>query len=137
MANYRSMGGFSIHQLESLLHSRRAQIDILSRQRVKVMKKVASLDEKIRKLGGSVKGDAPMSLTASGRARNPKSLVETMRDVLGKTSGPMSVGDIVDAVQATGYRSNSASFRAIVNQTLIKERKAFTQTGRGMYGIKK
>ena len=37
----------------------------------------------------------------------------------------MKVGDITDAVLATGYRSNSDNFRAIVNQTLIKERKRF------------
>ena len=50
--------------------------------------------------------------------------------VLSKTGKPMGVGDIVDAVQKGGYKSNSANFRGIVNQTLIKE-KQFTQAGRG------
>ena len=50
----------------------------------------------------------------------------------------MKVGDIADAVLATGYRSNSVNFRAIINQTLIKERKRFASAGeRGMYQLKK
>jgi hypothetical protein len=40
-------------------------------------------------------------------------------------------------VQKSGYRSNSANFRSIVNQTLIKERKRFGQAGRGIYQLKK
>ena len=48
----------------------------------------------------------------------------------------MRVGEIVDAVTSTGYRSNSANFRGIVNQTLIKERKRFGQADRGLYELK-
>jgi hypothetical protein len=41
-------------------------------------------------------------------------------------------------VQAGGYRSSSDHFRAIVNQTLIKERKRFSPSGeRGVYQLKK
>src|SRR3712207_8218784 len=50
----------------------------------------------------------------------------------GKT---MSVGEIVEAVERSGYRSNSANFRGIVNQTLIKD-KRFQQAGRGQYQLK-
>jgi hypothetical protein len=53
-----------------------------------------------------------------------------------KGKASMSLGDIVDAVQARGYRSSSANFRGIVNQTLIKESQ-FTSAGRGMYRLKK
>jgi hypothetical protein len=53
------------------------------------------------------------------RGRNEMSLVATLEQ-----------GTIVEAVKAQGYRSNSANFRAIVNQTLIKE-KQFSSAGRG------
>jgi hypothetical protein len=56
--------------------------------------------------------------------------------VLGKTGKPMNVGDIAAEVQRRGYKSNSANFRGIVNQTLIKE-KQFSQASRGMYQLKK
>ena len=36
----------------------------------------------------------------------------------------------------SGYRSNSANFRSIVNQTLIKD-KRFGSAGRGVYQLKK
>jgi hypothetical protein len=50
---------------------------------------------------------------------------------------PLSVGDIVEKVQAAGYHSNAANFPALVNQTLIKQRKLFAKAGRGIYQIKK
>jgi hypothetical protein len=48
----------------------------------------------------------------------------------------MKVGDIADAVQSKGYRSNSANFRGIVNQALIKD-KRFGAASRGLYQLKK
>jgi hypothetical protein len=136
MAKFRAGGGLTINQLEAMLSSRRSQLDSLERERARIMKQLASVDLRIKKLGGNVRGGA-FSITAGGRARNAKSLVGTMVDVLTKAGGPLSVGDIVDAVQATGYQSNSANFRAILNQTLIKERKRFANTGRAMYALKK
>ena len=56
--------------------------------------------------------------------------------VLGKSGKSMKVGDIAEAVQGGGYRTNSANFRGIVNQTLIKD-KRFTSAGRGVYQMKK
>jgi hypothetical protein len=47
----------------------------------------------------------------------------------------MKVGEIMDAVLATGYRSGSANFRGIINQTLIKD-KRFGQVERGVYELK-
>jgi hypothetical protein len=44
------------------------------------------------------------------------SLVATLESVLAPGK-PMSVGEIVEAVQKRGYQSNSANFRGIVNQT--------------------
>jgi hypothetical protein len=51
----------------------------------------------------------------------------------------MKIADITDAVLATGYSTSSGSFRAIVNQTLIKERKRFGPVDgeRGTYQLKK
>jgi hypothetical protein len=48
---------------------------------------------------------------------------------------PMSVSEIMEAASASGYRSGSANFRGIVNQTLIKD-KRFAQVSRGVYQLK-
>jgi len=121
--------GLSIAELEKLLNERRSSLAKLNKQRAELVKKLDAIDREISKLGG-----APGSHTAGGRARNNVSLVHAMEAVL-RGKGPMRVGDIHDAVLASGYHSSSGNFRGIVNQTLIKE-KQFHQVGRGTYTIK-
>jgi hypothetical protein len=124
----------SIAQLEQVLRARKSQLQKLAKQRNKIARELAKLDARIGMLGGDV-GRGGFG-GAGGRARNEKSLVEMIEGVLGKSGKAMGVGDIVDAVQKGGYKSNSANFRGIVNQTLIKE-KQFSQAGRGVYQLKK
>ena len=71
-----------------------------------------------------------------GRVRNERSLVECLESVLKDSGKAMQVGDITDKVKACGYRTKSANFRGIVNQTLIKD-KRFVSSSRGMYQLKK
>lgn len=139
MARLPGDSELTISQLENMLNARRSKVGVLERARAKVAKKLAGIEAKIRRLGGNGKGGGRggAGVTASGRARNEKSLAETMQEVLTKAGKPMSVGEIMQGILDTGYRSNSDSFRAIVNQTLIKERKRFANTARGMYGINK
>ena len=128
----------SISQLESMLQARRSELSELAKERAKIAAQLAEIDVKIRSLGGGISSMAGgVQITAAGRARNVKSLVKTMEEVLGAASGPLTVGQILEGVHATGYRSNSSSFRAILNQTLIKERKVFAKAARGMYTLKK
>jgi hypothetical protein len=131
--------GYTISQLENMLQARRSQLGELFRERAKALKVLGGIDDRIRRLGGNLKGSGggSINVNAGGRARNPKSLVATMEHVLEKSGKPMSVSEILDAILSTGYRSNANNFRAIVNQTLIKERKRFANTGRAMYAIKK
>ncbi|HEX8520922.1 MAG TPA: hypothetical protein VF669_01615 [Tepidisphaeraceae bacterium] len=121
--------GLSIEQLEQLLNSRRNQLNKLLKERGKLEKRMEMLDAEIRELGGNTGG-------RGSRARNDISLVEAIESVMREAGKPMKVGDILAGVQARGYRSNSANFRGIVNQTLIKE-KQFTQASRGVYQLKK
>jgi hypothetical protein len=138
MARPRSNGALTIAQLERLLDNRRREAAELQRERNKLLQRLDALDRRL----GSLAGPGGRSRNGSsggrgGRARNPKSLVASMEAVLSRAGKPMSVGDIVDAVQSGGYRSSSANFRGIVNQTLIKEKKRFGSAGRGIYQLKK
>jgi hypothetical protein len=123
----------SIVQLENMLSSRRSEQQKLERDRRKAVRKLDAIEMKIRQLGGN--GSRGRG-GAGGRARNAKSLLEMIEGVLGKSSKPMNVGDIADAVRSGGYRTTSANFRGIVNQALIKD-KRFTAASRGMYQMKK
>ena len=126
---------FNIAQLERILDERRTEVSKLERQRAELQRKLEGLDRQIIKLNGGIRGMRGR-MSGGGRARNERSLVETIEEVMRGKGKAMRVGEIVDAVTATGYRSNSANFRGIVNQTLIKERKRFGQADRGLYELK-
>jgi hypothetical protein len=131
MAGTRAFADLSLNQLERIIARRRVEVQNLERRRAKLQRKVDAIDDRIRALGG----DGASRSGPGSRARNPQSLVATLEHVMSKGE-PMSVTEIVDGVGRTGYRSNSDNFRGIVNQTLIKERKRFGNTGRGMYQLK-
>jgi hypothetical protein len=133
MARPSTGANLNIAQLEQILNNRKSELIRLEKLRKELLKKLASVESEITKIGG-----AAGTHRGSGRVRNEKSLPETLEEVLRAGGKPMKVGDIADAVLATGYRSNSANFRAIINQTLIKERKRFVSSGaRGTYQLRK
>jgi hypothetical protein len=119
----------SLAALQSIMESRRVELNRLRKQRSEIQRKLDGVDRQIEKIEGGGR-------TIGGRARNAKSLNDTLEDVLRSGGKPMSVGDIVNGVRATGYRSTSDNFRGIVNQTLIKD-KRFTAAERGIYQLKK
>ena len=136
MARPASGAAFSIAQLEQMLDRCKAERQKLEKDRAKILRKLDSLDSRIGALGGNGSGRRGGGMGAGTRVRNEKSLIEMIEGVLGKTGKAMKVGDIADAVQKGGYRTNSANFRGIVNQTLIKD-KRFGSAGRGLYQMKK
>jgi hypothetical protein len=133
MPRFASGTNLSIQQLERILRARRTELQRLGRRRLKIARQLSRIDSQMRDLGGDFGGGG---LGGGGRVRNEQSLVKMIEGVLGKTAKPMNVGDIAAEVQRRGYKSNSANFRGIVNQTLIKE-KQFSQASRGMYQLKK
>jgi hypothetical protein len=130
----RGKATLSISELERMLSDNRSALQKLRKQRAEAQRRVDAIDREIGKLDGGMGGGR--GGRGGGRARNGMSLVASLEAAL-KKGEPMSVGDIVDAVQAAGYRSSSANFRGIVNQTLIKEKKRFSSPSRGMYQLKK
>ena len=127
----------TIAQIESMLNSRRAQLATLSKDRTKLQKQLDSVNARITQLSGGAAIKGGLAVNAAGRARNSASLIDMMTSQLQKAGKALSVSEIVEGVQAAGYRSTSSNFRGIVNQTLIKERKRFANAGRGIYQLKK
>ena len=93
-----------------------------------------AVDGKIRALGGE---GGSVGAIGNGRPRNAKNLVEAITDVLTSSGKPLGVRDILEGVLRSGYRSSAVNFRAVINVTLIKERKRFKQVARGTYGLAK
>lgn len=120
-------GGMSISDLEGILQERRGELGKLRKKRTELERELNKLNRRIESLGGG--------RSRGGRVRNEKSLTAILHEILEKAGKPMQVSEILAKVQAAGYRSNSANFRGIVNQTLIKE-KQFASAGRGLYQLK-
>ena len=144
MSRGRKKAILSIPDLERMLEERRSSLTLLQKKRDELMAKVDEIDQQIAAEGGSVKTMATATAktpaargrrgrTAGGRVRNEASLGDTIASVM-EGNGPMGVSDILNAVVATGYRSGSANFRGIVNQTLIKDQR-FQQASRGHYAM--
>ena len=129
MARPSSTSAMTIAQLENVLNTRRAQLNQLVKERSKAQQKLDVIERQIARLAGR-------SMATGGRVRNEASLVQTMENLLKNAGKPMPVGEITNAVLKGGYKTNSANFRGIVNQTLIKE-KQFASAGRGLYQLKK
>lgn len=134
MPRARAIDTLSVSEINQILRRKQKQLRKLQKARAQLVRKLKKIDDEIAMIGGDGAGGA---VNGAGRVRNAKSLPDTLADVLAKAGKPMAVGDIVSGVRAAGYRSNSASFRAIVNQTLIKERKRFAQVSRGVYQLRK
>jgi hypothetical protein len=149
----RGSAELSISQLETILAERQARLKELMDERDKAQTHLSSINAEIAVLSGTRSGTGrrrgrppgsgkrrpAVNGAARGRKRprNESSLVQTLEKVLGEAGKPLGVGEIVDAVLASGYKSSSPTFRAIVNQTLIKEKKRFASAGRGVYQLKK
>ena len=133
----RPAGGTNLTsaQLQRVLSEKQSELNKLHRQRADLEKRLNLIDRQIARVGGGA-SNGRGGRGGGGRARNEHSLLDTIESVLSKTGKPMKVGDIMDGVLATGYRSGSANFRGIINQTLIKD-KRFGQVQRGVYGLKK
>ena len=141
MARPSSNATLNIAELQRILGERKKEVDKRVRRREKLQRQIDAIDVEISKLsGGEVSGGRSTNGSAGGpgsRARNDRPLPDYIQDVLAENGKPMRVGEIVDGVEKKGYKSNSASFKNIVNQMLIKERKRFAQIDRGIYGLAK
>lgn len=100
----------------------------LSKKRDRLLSRVSAIDAELAKYGKSAGRGGIRK-----RPKNKMNLSDTLLKVL--ASATMSVTEVAEAVQKAGYVTTSPSFRTIVNQTLIKD-KRFKRVGRGQYTAK-
>lgn len=125
------LAAISIRALHGELKRRERQLRTLQRRREKLVAKLTALDSHIGDAGGFIaRANSLAGIGPRRRPHNEMNLVDSLaRTLKGKT---MSVMEAADAVQKAGYKTTSATFRTIVNQTLIKSDK-FKKIGRGRY----
>lgn len=134
----RTINKLSTDELQAELARRERAAQRLATKREKLLAQVAEIDTELASWGYEAVGGARSRSAAAGggrkRPRNEMNLVDTLAKALkGKTMG---VTEAAEAAQKLGYRSSSANFRNIVNQTLLKHDKVFRKVGRGQYTAK-
>ena len=133
MARPSSGAGLAIADLQRILDQKQGELRKLYKRRARAERELDAVEREIAKIEGNGRGGRRGGGGGGGgRARNDKSLADTLEEVLRANGGAMGIAEIMDAVLATGYRSNADNFRGIINQQLIKEKKRFTKAGRGM-----
>ncbi len=73
--------------------------------------------------------------TTRGIARNEMPLRQVIAQVLRQNGDPMTINEIMEAVKATGYHSNSTNFRGVISMSLSNTQ-LFEKTGRGVYTLR-
>ncbi|MFZ4429005.1 MAG: hypothetical protein ACOYPS_01495 [Phycisphaerales bacterium] len=130
MAKRVGISGVSTQILQQEIRRRQRQVGALQRKRQTLLKRLQKLDEQLNELGV---GGGAVARGGTGRVRpqNKVSLVEALAAVLkGKT---MTVSNAAEAVKKSGYKTNAANFRVMVNQTFIKHRNIFKKVSHGHY----
>lgn len=138
----RGLSNLSVDFLRSELARRQRALVGLYRRHAGLLRRVERVADAIRSAGGDVihaaTGDTRRARGrgAPGRRRRPRNdmnLVQALSKVLKNRT--MSVTEVAEEVQRAGYKTSSANFRTIVNQTLIKS-PAFKKVSRGKYTSK-
>ncbi len=156
----RKLSNFDTAALRKELDRREGSIQKLLDARAKCASQLSDLDAEIKAMGGGSAAPAKKAPVASaapkkgrgrpkgsknkkgtakaktaGRGKSKKlTLVKAIGQVLDGTV--LSVTDIADEVKKVGYKSKSATFRTIVNQTLLKHTDKFKKIARGQYTAK-
>ncbi len=124
-----TLSGVTMAALQREMARRARKAGQIARQRERLVAKIARLDAKIRELGGLVPGRVTRGRRSGGGGEG--TLSGSLHALLnGKTMG---VTEAADAVVASGYKTNAANFRTIVNACLIRHKNLFKKVGRGQY----
>ena len=132
----RALSNVSTVDIQAELRRRQQKLPALQRKQKKLLADLAEVENQLAALGISAsKRTAAGAAPRGRRPKNKRNLADTLASVLSKTK-PMRVIEAVAAVKKAGYKTTSNNFNTIVNQTLLKDKKRFKQTGRGKYVVK-
>lgn len=131
----KGLNSVSTTDLQTELRRRASRLRTLERKREKLQTQLEEVDAEIDEVGGAFIQGAGRRGAGGGRRRprNEMNLEDSLQKLLKNKT--MGVTEAAEAVQEAGYKTTSASFRTIVNQTLINSPK-FKRVSRGQYTAK-
>jgi hypothetical protein len=114
----------SVAELEKMLAERRAELGRLMAQRDQIDARIAELTGGGMRRRGRGRGRvAVRRKPGRGRVRNQPALKQVINDILQKSKKALSLDEIIEKVQATGYKSNSGNFRQVAYLNLFHMKK--------------
>lgn len=125
----------TVAQLEQALHKKKGKLESLLTRREKLQRQLDKVQRQIDGLAGrSTEGG--MRRRKRRRARNAKSLRMIVMDLLGKSKKGLSISELRERVEQTGYRSRSKNFNNVLYQCLYNTDGIAHEKETGKYVLK-
>ena len=136
----------SLAELESLLKEQKSRLDSLKKKQAQLEKELGGVNSEIAALEGKSskrgKRGRPSGSTSKKktvrrrRAKNAKPLKEYVNDVLSANKKGLTLQQVMDKVQAAGYKSKSKNFKNVLYQCLYHTEEFVLDPKKGTYTLK-
>ena len=134
----------SIAVLERALAKRRRDVAQLEGRRIQLACQLADVEAELRALRGEAAPEQPPAEQAAPPARPARrsrrraggglSLSEAVANVLKGATEPLRAAQVLERVEAAGYRSQAKNFKHLVHKALGRHPQA-ARVGRGLYAF--
>ncbi len=124
----------TVAQLEQALDKKRTKLDTLLGRREQLQKQLDRVDKQIQGLAGRV----PLEGVPRRRRRpkNDRSLRAVVLDLLTRNKKGLSISELHERVEETGYKSRSNNFRNVLYQCLYNTEGIVHEKETGRYVLK-
>lgn len=125
----------TVAQLEQALLKKKGKLESLLTRREKLQRQLDKVQRQIDGIAGR-SGDGGMRRRKRRRPRNTKSLRTIVMDLLGKSKKGLSISELHERVEQTGYRTRSKNFRNVLYQCLYNTEGISHEKETGKYILK-
>lgn len=108
----------TVAQLEQALLKKKGKLETLLARRDKLQRQLDKVQRQIGGLAGRSEEGGGTQRRKRRRPRNAKSLRTIVMDLLGKSKKGLSISELRERVEQTGYRSRSKNFNNVLYQCL-------------------
>lgn len=140
-----SLGSASMAALERALAKRRRVAERLEARRDRLAKRLAEIEAALQLVHGAPGAErqpAEQAPVRTGRVRRRRkgaggglSLLDAIGEVLKRAKEPLRASQVMEQVEAAGYRSRAKNFTHLVSKALGRHPQA-ARAGRGLYVYK-
>ena len=133
----------SLAELESMLKEQKVRLDSLKKKQNTLQKDLDSVNQEIATLEGKGRRGRPPGSTSGStkkvrrrRAKNAKPLKAHVIEALNGIKKGLTLQQVSDKVQASGYKSKSKNFKNVLYQCLYHNKEFVHDADAGTYKLK-